>query len=118
MAWITFSKITRSLDNKAIKIIQYKQKIQALEAELERLRPKKKRKVQIDLNDRFASIKQIIKAKEAATQTTMPLEVANALIFKDICFEQALFDLVVSSDTREVDDLHPGSIEPADRMAR
>ena len=48
----------------------------------------------------------------------MPLEVANALIFEDICFEWALFDLVVSSDTREVDNLYPGSVEPADRIAR
>ena len=71
----------------------------------------------MDPNNRFTSIKQIVKAKEAATQTTMPPEVANALIFKDIYFEQALFDLVVSSDAREVDDLYPGSMEPADRMA-
>ena len=71
----------------------------------------------MDPNDRFASIEQIVKAKEAATQTTMPPEVANALIFEDMCFEWALFDPVVSSDAREVDNLHPGSMEPADRMA-
>ena len=47
----------------------------------------------------------------------MLLEVANALVFEDMCFEWALFDLVVSSDAGEVDDLYPGSVEPADRMA-
>ena len=44
-------------------------------------------------------------------------EVANALIFEDMCFEWALFDPVISSDAREVDNLYLGSIEPADRMA-
>ena len=34
------------------------------------------------------------------------LEVANNLIFEDICFEWLLFDPVVSSDASEVDDLY------------
>ena len=48
----------------------------------------------------------------------MELEVANNLIFKDICFEWSLFDPVVSSDASEVDDLYIGSVELADRIAR
>jgi hypothetical protein len=47
------------------------------------LRPKKRRKVQIDLNNRFTSIEEIIKAKEAIRKTKMELEVANALNYKD-----------------------------------
>ena len=47
----------------------------------------------------------------------MEPEVANNLIFEDICFEWSLFDPVVGSDAGEVDDLHVGSVEPADRMA-
>ena len=71
----------------------------------------------MDPNDRFASIGQIIKAKEAAAQMVMEPEVANNLIFEDMCFEWSLFDLVVGSDAGEVDDLYVGSVEPADRMA-
>ena len=71
----------------------------------------------MDPNDRFASIGQIIKAKETAAQMVMEPEVANNLIFEDICFEWSLFDPVVGSDAGEVDDLHVGSVEPADRMA-
>ena len=47
----------------------------------------------------------------------MELEVVNNLIFEDMCFEQSLFDPIVSSDASEVDDLHVGSVELADRMA-
>jgi hypothetical protein len=50
------------------------------------LRPKKRRKVQIDLNDRFTSIEEIIKAKEAVGKMIMELEVTNALNYKDQCF--------------------------------
>ena len=72
----------------------------------------------MDLNDRFASIGQIIKAKEAIAQIVIELEVVNNFIFEDIYFEQLLFDPVVNSDASEVDNLYIGSIEPANRIAR
>jgi hypothetical protein len=37
----------------------------------------------MDLNNRFASIEEIIKAKEAIRKIRMKLEVANALNYKD-----------------------------------
>jgi hypothetical protein len=50
------------------------------------LKPKKRRKVQIDLNDRFTSIEEIIKAKEAVGKMMIEPEVANALNYEDQCF--------------------------------
>jgi hypothetical protein len=40
----------------------------------------------MDLNNRFASIEEIIKAKEAVGKMMMELEVANALNYEDQCF--------------------------------
>lgn len=111
-ARVTFSKIAKSLDDKAVKIAEYEQKIQALEAEVERLRPKKRRRVQMDLNERFARIEEIIKAKKAAGKVAMPDAVANSLIFEDMCFEWAVSDPVVDSEVKGVGDLDSdGSVE-------
>jgi 4-hydroxybenzoate polyprenyltransferase len=105
VARVTFSKIARSLDNKAVQVAEYQQKIQALEAEVERLRPKKRKRVQTDLNERFATIADIIKAKKAAGKATMSEVVANSLVFEDMCFEWAISDPVVDSEVKEVGDL-------------
>lgn len=103
VARVTFSKIAKSLDDKAIRIAEFQQKIQALEAEVEKLRPKKRKRVKVDLNERFAGIAGIIKAKKAAGKVQMPEEVANGLVFEDMCFEWALSDPVVGSQGEEVD---------------
>lgn len=106
VARVTFSKIGKSLDDKTLKIAEYEQKIQALEAEVERLRPRKRKRVQMDLNERFAGIADIIRAKEAAGRALMPDVVASSLVFEDMCFEWAITDLVVNSQVDGGDDLH------------
>ena len=51
-------------------------KLEAAEAQLERLRPKKKRKVKLDPNVKFATIVDIIKAKFEAGEL---VETSDAL---------------------------------------
>ncbi len=109
VARVTFSKIAKSLDDKVIKLAEYQQQIQVLEAEVERLRPKKRKRVQVDLNERFASIADVIKAKKAAGKVQMPEEVANALVFEEMCFEWAISDPVVGDHGGEEDDLDSDS---------
>ncbi|EAQ92251.1 hypothetical protein CHGG_00486 [Chaetomium globosum CBS 148.51] len=60
-----FKKVGKSLDNTAIKVASQEQKIRALEAEVDRLRPRKRKKVRMDPNTRFAQIEQIMQAKKA-----------------------------------------------------
>ena len=64
IARLLFQKVGKSLDHQVVKLAGQEQRIRALEAEVDRLRPRKKRKVRLDPNERFAAIEQIIQAKK------------------------------------------------------
>ena len=61
-----FRKVEKSLDLKDFEITTLRQKIEALEAEVERLKPTKRKKVVLDPNVRFATIADIRKAQRDA----------------------------------------------------
>jgi len=53
------------MDEKEFKLAMAKQRIESLEAELEKVRATKRRKVEIDPNTQFANIKTIRAAQKA-----------------------------------------------------
>jgi len=63
---LLFRKVEKSLDLKDFEITRLRQKIEALEAEVERLKPTKRKKVVLDPNVRFATIADIRKAQRDA----------------------------------------------------
>jgi len=60
---LLFRKVEKSLDLKDFKITRLRQKIEALEVEVERLKLIKRKKVVLDPNIRFATIADIWKAQ-------------------------------------------------------
>lgn len=52
---ISFDKVARLVDEKTMEVFNLQLKLEAAEAQLERLRPKKKRKVRLDPNAKFAT---------------------------------------------------------------
>jgi len=60
---VLFRKITKSLDNKDFTITSHQLRIQQLEARVEQLAPRKRRKVQTSPNSRFATIRAIQEAQ-------------------------------------------------------
>lgn len=73
---ISFDKVARLVDEKTMEVFNLQLKLEAAEAQLERLRPKKKRKVRLDPNAKFATIVDIIKAKFEAGES---VELSDAL---------------------------------------
>jgi len=61
-----FRKVEKSLDLKDFEITTLRQKIEALEVEVEQLKPTKRKKVVLDPNIRFATITDIRKAQRDA----------------------------------------------------
>ena len=60
---VLFRKVARSLDNKDFIIANHQLRIQQLEARVEQLAPRKRRKVQTSPNSRFARIRAISEAQ-------------------------------------------------------
>jgi hypothetical protein len=61
---LLFRKITKGFDEKDSLLAKAQLQIQALEAQLEAARPKRRRKVETSPNSRFADIKAIQRAQE------------------------------------------------------
>ena len=91
------------LDNTAIKVASQEQKIRALEAEVDRLRPTKRRKVRLDLNTRFTQIEQIMQAKKALAKQLEASEKVDGYIFEDMCLEWSIFDPPVDTEREGTD---------------
>jgi hypothetical protein len=60
---VLFRKVAKGLDNKDFTIANYKLWIQQLEARVEQLEPRKRRKVQTSPNSKFAGIRAIREAQ-------------------------------------------------------
>ena len=80
------------MDQSAVQVASCDQKTRSLEAEVERLRPRKKRKVRLDPNTRFARIGDIIRAKKELGKQLEPTDSGNSFIFEDMCIEWSIFD--------------------------
>jgi ABC-type antimicrobial peptide transport system ATPase subunit len=61
-ARVLFRKVAKGLDKKDFVIVQQKLRIKQLEAKIVQLEPRKRRKVQLSPNSKFASIRAIIRA--------------------------------------------------------
>ena len=70
-----FRKIAKGLDDKDFIIAKQERKIQALEARVVQLEPRKRRKVRTSPNSKFANIEKIYKAQmEAGDRQNVPLD--------------------------------------------
>ena len=56
------------------------------------MRPRKKKKVRLDPNTRFARINDIIWAKKELGKQLEPTDSGNSFIFEDMCMEWSIFD--------------------------
>jgi len=59
-------KVEKAMDKKDFELAMAKRRIESLEAELERVRATKRRKVEVDLNTQFVNIKTIRALQRAA----------------------------------------------------
>jgi hypothetical protein len=67
-----------------------------LEAEVEELRPRKRKKVvSEDPNDKFVTIENVISVKENLAKTLQSTKANTVFNFEDICTEWAIYDVVV-----------------------
>lgn len=102
VARLLFRKIGKGLDGKNHQIAQYQYQIQALEQEVENLRPQKRRKIREDPNERFVRIHQVIQAKETLSKelgATGHLAGHSAEYhFEDMCTEWQLKGPVTISE--------------------
>jgi hypothetical protein len=89
-ARLLFRKIGRSLDSKNMLLATQAAKIQALEAEVERWKPRKKQKVDMDPNKRFANIKSIMRTKERLASQLSARDLTTSYNFKDMCHEWSI----------------------------
>jgi hypothetical protein len=88
-----FRKICKGLDEQNIQISINNMKIKDLEAQNQRLQPRKRAKVKEDPNKRFIRIPQIIESKERLVKELNPNDTATALenyIFEELCFQWQL----------------------------
>ena len=70
-----FRKIAKGLDDKDFIIAKQERKIQALEARVVQLEPRKRRKVRTSPNSKFTDIEKIYKAQmEARDHQNVPLD--------------------------------------------
>ena len=89
-ARLIFRKIGKGLDGKNLLIAKYEARIKALEEQVEELRPKKRRKVREDPNERFVTIEQVMKTKEAIAKEVPVVTGTADYVFEDMCFEWQL----------------------------
>jgi hypothetical protein len=74
-ARVLFRKVAKGLDEKDFVIAQQELRIKQLEAKVVQLEPRKRRKVQLSPNSKFASIGAIMRAQVAAgDRENMPLD--------------------------------------------
>ena len=79
-----------SLDRKAFQLAEYSRRIQRLEAEVEELRPKKRKKVvPEDPNKKFVTIENVIAVKE----NLLKLRRQILYLMLRICVQNGLFTM-------------------------
>ena len=98
IARLLFQKVGKSLDYQVVKLAGQEQRIRILEAEVDRLRPRKRMKVRLDPNERFGGIEQIMKAKKELGKRLKASDVVNSYVFEEMCLEWSIFDPVVDSE--------------------
>ena len=64
---------------------------------MDRLRPRKKKKVRLDPNERFAGIEYIMQAKKELGKQLKSSDVVNSYVFEEMCLEWSIFDPVIDS---------------------
>ncbi|KAI1855983.1 uncharacterized protein JN550_013924 [Neoarthrinium moseri] len=69
-----FRKIHKAFDDKNIQLAVNQRQIEALEARLEAVRPRKRKKVELSPNSKFANIEDIYKAQIAAGEVETSLD--------------------------------------------
>ena len=82
---ISFDKIAKLVDEKTMEVLNLQLKLEAAEAQLERVRPKRKRKVKLDPNVKFATIVDIIKAKFEAGELVETLDALTNVVLQGHC---------------------------------
>jgi hypothetical protein len=85
---LLFRKISKSLDDQNNKIAASKNIVRGLEARIETLQPKKKRKIEPGPNERFIKIDEIMKAKaaiQAALDPAIAPDLAQQEEFESYC---------------------------------
>jgi hypothetical protein len=87
-------KITKALDAKNVDLAMQGQRIRSLEAQVKALQPRKKKKVKLDPNERFARIEQIMAAKKELQKNVEPQANLEGIRFEDVCFEWSIFHTV------------------------
>jgi hypothetical protein len=96
-----FEKVGKSLDRSTVDQAVSRYKIRALEAEVERLRPRKKKKVANgDPNDRFINIEAIMQVKEKMASQLKATGTVE-YDFEDMCQEWSIFDPLVDVELTE-----------------
>ena len=91
-----FNKMATSLDRKAFQLAEHSRRIQRLEAEVEELRPKKRKKVvPEDPNKKFVTIENVIAVKENLAKTLEATKANTIFNFEDMCTEWSIYDVVV-----------------------
>jgi hypothetical protein len=88
-----FDKLATSLDRKAFQLAEHSRRIQRLEAEVEELRPRKRKKVvSEDPNDKFVTIENVISVKEIL-QKLFSLRRQILYLILRICVQSGLFTM-------------------------
>ena len=85
---LLFRKIGKSLDDQNSRIAASENIVRGLEARIETLQPKKKRKIEPGPNERFIKIDEIIKAKaaiQAALDPAIAPDLAQQVEFESYC---------------------------------
>lgn len=89
-----FNKVATGLDRESLLLADQERQIRSLEEEVERLRLKKRKKVEAqDLNGKFVRTEEIIKTRETlakAVEASQPSENPN---FEEMCTEWSIFDV-------------------------
>lgn len=84
------TKIMKGLDSRNTKLAAQDKDLLVLRHEMEKLRPKKKKKIAFDANERFAKVPDVWKAREAMLKMLDPKGTSNKcqkVGFEDMCFE-------------------------------
>jgi hypothetical protein len=96
MARQIFNKMAISLDRKTFQLAEHSCRIQRLEAEVEELRPRKRKKVAPeDPNKKFVMIENVITVKENLAKTLEAMKANTVFNFEDMCTEWSIYDVVV-----------------------
>ncbi|EAQ86387.1 hypothetical protein CHGG_07640 [Chaetomium globosum CBS 148.51] len=82
---ISFDKIAKLADETTMEVLNLQLKLEAVEAQLERVKPEKKRKVKLDPNVKFATIVDIIKAKFEAGELVETSDALTDVVLQGHC---------------------------------